>query len=629
MRAFAWILSIALLSFPAGCNDDSARRVNPVFAVPDVVGLLTPRSSHAVTTVGGDLVLVTGGVSLCVPATGAAEIIDASLDGTVVSYATDSAAYTLSTSLLLPRKLTDVVANSLAVSRQGHTAIAGPNGVLIFGGQDQLGSALESLEIFDVAWTNDGSRAVFTANRDDPNHFEPFSVDSEGNDLRKLGSTKTDPGTPFQSRFVPSPKGNEILLFLDTDDGTPQLFIGPADGSAPLQQLSPAPGETGGVDGDAQFSTDGSAVHYQSGGALFTCDLLTGVTNRASEDGPGGVTLFEPTTTGGVVFVEGAAVFGSGALGTQLLFEFDGDVVDLQVADLDTLGPHVACHVRPPAGTGTTLHVAAVDGSSSHEHEIDDGIDAMLWYADRDDLGVVSRDPNHERDAFSICDPATGTLTPQYLLGLDPNVDAEYHTVGDSIIRVEDIGSNTTLASIVTPDSVTPVCLNYESAIAMPEFPVDPAAEICSQQLVPAMTFTDVNDPTDSYVRHGLLTRRRGGQFVLRDFDPGRVFANRAKAVGDVTTAPLEFEGLDPSFQHFYSYTQDAIPLGDTRTVLVFGEGAYSDPLGQRTVTQPVLQTLPILVPVGQDGELMELTQHLNWGEYLLSMDGRIVPVPD
>ena len=103
------------------------------------------------------------------------------------------------------------------------------------------------------------------------------------------------------------------------------------------------------------------------------------------------------------------------------------------------------------------------------------------------------------------------------------------------------------------------------------------------------------------------------------------MFANRARAVSDITATPLEFEGLDPSFQHFYNYPQGVQTLGSD-IILTFDEGLYTDPFGQRTVTQPAPRTFPILVAVGPGGTFHELTDYMDLEDIFFGPFGRIFP---
>jgi TolB protein len=111
-------------------------------------------------------------------------------------------------------------------------------------------------------WSNDGSRITFISRRETPDHFQVFSMNADGSDLRRL--TRED-AIDFRAPTW-SPDGQSIVYSRDENDNA-QLHIMNADGSNPRPLLPPdAPPDQG----EPDWSPDGSRIVFRGQGERST-----------------------------------------------------------------------------------------------------------------------------------------------------------------------------------------------------------------------------------------------------------------------------------------------------------------------------------------------------------------------
>lgn len=91
--------------------------------------------------------------------------------------------------------------------------------------------------IFDLAWSPDGSRLAFSANKDDPAHFDIYSVDATtGGSLVRH--------TPGGAEYVApcySPSGTQIVLASNRGGGTSKIYVLDLGSDSWLQLTSGTP----------------------------------------------------------------------------------------------------------------------------------------------------------------------------------------------------------------------------------------------------------------------------------------------------------------------------------------------------------------------------------------------------
>jgi cysteine-rich repeat protein len=160
----------------------------------------------------------------------------------------------------------------------------------------------------DQRWSADGTRIVFTSDRD--GNRDVWVMDADGGNPTQLTS---DPAEDLQPAW--SPDGTRIL-FMTERDGDREIYVMNADGTNPVN-LTNSPGTDD--DDEAQWSPDGTTISFYRAGDVWLMDA-DGTNQRNATNAPGSADFDQNWSPDGTKMV-----FDSDRDGDREIFLMDAD----------------------------------------------------------------------------------------------------------------------------------------------------------------------------------------------------------------------------------------------------------------------------------------------------------------